>query len=96
MHNWLAYQDKFFLNNPLGIKENDEHALDFSPIVPFSVWVSLDMPFKHPCTALAFFSEGLSNHWQSLCLTLSEICTKFEHVHCAFVRSIQKFHHDSK
>jgi hypothetical protein len=26
----LACQDEFFLNNPLDVKENDEHALDFS------------------------------------------------------------------
>jgi hypothetical protein len=26
----LAYQDKFFVNSPLDVKENDEHALDFS------------------------------------------------------------------
>jgi hypothetical protein len=26
----LACHDKFFVNNPLDIKENDEHAFDFS------------------------------------------------------------------
>jgi hypothetical protein len=26
----LAYQDEFFANNSLDVKENDEHALDFS------------------------------------------------------------------
>jgi hypothetical protein len=25
----LAYQDEFFVDNPLDIEENDEHALDF-------------------------------------------------------------------
>jgi hypothetical protein len=26
----LACQDEFFVNNLLGVKENDEHALDFA------------------------------------------------------------------
>jgi hypothetical protein len=26
----LAYQDEFFENNSLDVKENDEHALDFA------------------------------------------------------------------
>jgi hypothetical protein len=26
----LAYQDKFFVNNPFDVKENDEHALGFT------------------------------------------------------------------
>jgi hypothetical protein len=26
----LAYQDKFFVNNPLDVKENYEHGLDFA------------------------------------------------------------------
>jgi hypothetical protein len=26
----LACQDEFLLNNPLDVKENDEHALDFA------------------------------------------------------------------
>jgi hypothetical protein len=25
----LACQDKFFINNPFDVKENDDHALDF-------------------------------------------------------------------
>jgi hypothetical protein len=35
------------------------------------------MPFKHPCTAHAFFPERLSNHRQGLCHTVSEICINF-------------------
>jgi hypothetical protein len=31
---YLACQDKFFVNNPLDVKENYEHALDFSPVSP--------------------------------------------------------------
>jgi hypothetical protein len=26
----LVCQDEFFVNNPLDVKENDEHALDFA------------------------------------------------------------------
>jgi hypothetical protein len=26
----LAYQDEFFVNNTLDVKENDEHDLDFA------------------------------------------------------------------
>jgi hypothetical protein len=47
------------------------------PVSPFPVSLSLDMPFEHPCTAHAFFSEGWSNHCQGLRRTLSEICTGF-------------------
>jgi hypothetical protein len=50
----LAYQNKFFLNNPLDIKENYEHALDFAlRLSPFSICREPSMPFKHPCTAHA-------------------------------------------
>jgi hypothetical protein len=33
----LAYQDEFFVNNPLDVKEADEHALNFafSPVSLF-------------------------------------------------------------
>jgi hypothetical protein len=27
---YLAYQDEFFVNNPLNAKNNDEHALGFA------------------------------------------------------------------
>jgi hypothetical protein len=37
----------------------------------------LSMPFKHPCTACAFFPERLSSHCQGHHLTFSKICTKF-------------------
>jgi hypothetical protein len=36
------------------------------------------LPFKHPCTAHAFFSGCLSNHCQGLHHILSEICTTFD------------------
>jgi hypothetical protein len=31
----LACQDEIFVNNPLHVKENDEHALDFALHFPF-------------------------------------------------------------
>jgi hypothetical protein len=40
----LACQNEFFVNNPLDVKENDEHAFDFALHLSrrFSVSVSLD------------------------------------------------------
>jgi hypothetical protein len=35
------------------------------------------MPFKHPCTAQPFFPERLPDHFQGVCCTFSEICTKY-------------------
>jgi hypothetical protein len=38
----LACQDEFFVSNPLDVKENDEHALDFDPHLSYlfqSRWV---------------------------------------------------------
>jgi hypothetical protein len=50
----LAWQDEFFVNNPLDIKENDEHAIDvaFPPsrlfwsrrVWTFRVWLMLSSP----------------------------------------------------
>jgi hypothetical protein len=53
----LAYQDEFFVNNPFGVKENNEHVLEcaFHLSRLFLVWVSLNLP----CTAHAFFPERL-------------------------------------
>jgi hypothetical protein len=53
----------------------------FSPASPFMVSVSLEMPFKHLCTAHAFFPEHLSNRCHGFHLTFSEICTKFDAVY---------------
>jgi hypothetical protein len=36
------------------------------------------MPFKHLCTANAFFPERMSNHCQGIRHTFSEICIKFD------------------
>jgi hypothetical protein len=77
----LTCQGEFFKNNSLA-KENDEHALDFTLQLShlFLVLLSLDMSFKHPCRAHAFFTERLSNQRQSLRRTVSEICTKCDAV----------------
>jgi hypothetical protein len=48
-----------------------------SPVSSFSDCPELSMPFKHPFAAHAFFLELLSNHFQSLGRTLSEVCTTF-------------------
>jgi hypothetical protein len=49
----------------------------FSPhVLPFLALVSMDFP----CVAHAFFTERLSNHWQGLHRTFSEICRKFDAV----------------
>jgi hypothetical protein len=58
------------------------------------------MPFKHPCTAHAFFPERLSNHCQGLRHTFSGICTKFDEYSlflCQIHREIASGQvHDSK
>jgi hypothetical protein len=50
--------------------------LSSSPDSPFSVSVSLNFP----CTAHTLFPERLSNHWQGLRRTFSEICSKSDAV----------------
>jgi hypothetical protein len=69
-----ACQDEFFVNSPLDLKENYEHALDFALHLfrLFSVSVSLDIP----CTAHAFFPASLYNHCQCFRRISSEIFTK--------------------
>jgi hypothetical protein len=73
----FACQDECFVNNPLDVKEDDEHALDFALHLSRRCrpW-SLDFP----CTSHALFTEGLSNHCQCLRRTVSEICTTFDAV----------------
>jgi hypothetical protein len=85
----LACQDESFVNNPLGIKANYEHAYDFALHLSriFTVSVSLDFPW----TAHAFFPRRLSNHCQGLCRfffsqDLHKICCS------SFVGSLAKFH----
>jgi hypothetical protein len=67
----------FFCENPLNLKENNEHVLDFVLHLPrlLSVCPEPSMPFKHPCTAhacliIARVSAAL----------FTEISTKFEAV----------------
>jgi hypothetical protein len=88
----LACQDEFFVNNPLDVKENNEHALDFAlhlSLSPFSVSVSMDIPLNYPCTAHAFFLERFSNHCQGVNRTFSGICTKFDS-HSPFLYRIHR------
>jgi hypothetical protein len=67
--------EEFFVNHPIDVKENYEHALEFPLHFSrlFPNLASLDLPF----TAQAFFPGRLSNHSQGLRPTSSEICTKF-------------------
>jgi hypothetical protein len=52
----LTCQDEFFINNPLDVKENDEHALGYA--LRLSRFLGLGY-FRHPQTARAFFIERL-------------------------------------
>jgi hypothetical protein len=83
----LAWQDEFFMNNPIDVEENDEHALyvAFSPVSPFLVLLSLDFL----CTVHAFFPKCLSNHCQAIRHSFSEIFTKFD-AHSLFLCQIQR------
>jgi hypothetical protein len=66
------------VNNPLDVKESDEHALGFALHLsrPFSGLVTLDFT----CAAPAFFPERFYNHCQCLRRIFSKICTKFDAV----------------
>jgi hypothetical protein len=44
-----------------------------SPVSSFSVSVSLEIPFKHLCTAHVFFPQHLSNHCQKLHCIFSDL-----------------------
>jgi hypothetical protein len=63
------------VNNPLHVKENDEHAPGF-------LFICLAFFFRSrrvrmPCTAHAFSPERLTNHCQGFRCTFTEICTTF-------------------
>jgi hypothetical protein len=74
----LACQDKFFMNNPLKVKENGEHSLDFAlHLSRFFGLGEFGHAIQTPCTAHAFFPERLSNHCLGLRRILSKICTTF-------------------
>jgi hypothetical protein len=68
----------FFMNKPLDVKEQDEHALDFALHLSHFFLVSVNLDFV--CMAHAFFPGCLSNHCQGLRNTFSQICTKFDAV----------------
>jgi hypothetical protein len=63
------------MNSLFDVKENDEHALDFALYLSH-----LSVILDFPCTAHASFPKCLSKHWQGLCCTFPEICTKFDAV----------------
>jgi hypothetical protein len=76
-----ACQDKFLLNIHLDVKGNEEHApTSRFNFLAFSVCPEPSMPFKHPCTAHAFFAESLPNHYQGLRSTFCDTRTKFHAV----------------
>jgi hypothetical protein len=47
MQNWLSdCQDKFFVDNPLSVKENYEHVLDFALHLCRLFWVLVSLDFS--------------------------------------------------
>jgi hypothetical protein len=66
------------VNNPLDVKENDEHALEFvfHLYQLYSISASLDFP----CMAQAFFLERLSNHCQGVRHTFPRFAKKIDAV----------------
>jgi hypothetical protein len=74
----LAFQDEFFVKNLLDVKEKWWVCswLWSSPVSPFSISATLDLPY----TVHTFFPERLSNDCQGLRRTFSEICLKFDPV----------------
>jgi hypothetical protein len=74
-------QNKFFVNSPLEVKGNYENALDFAPhLFRLLVSVSLDIPFKYPCTAYDFFPGYFYKRCQGLRSILLEISSNFDAV----------------
>jgi hypothetical protein len=65
---------RIFVNIPLDIKENDEHALDFALQMSrlFFFRSTLNQELH------SFFPERLSNQYQCLRRTFSDICTNFD------------------
>jgi hypothetical protein len=71
----LACQDEFFANSFLDVKKIMSMLLTFLfTSLAFSVSASLDFP----CTAHTFFPKHLSNHFQGLLRSVSEICIKLD------------------
>jgi hypothetical protein len=73
-----VWPGEFFVNNPLDVKENYEHALDFafrlSRLFEFGHAIQTHVYDSH------FLPVRLSDHRQGLRYTLSDICTKFDAV----------------
>jgi hypothetical protein len=66
------------VNSPLDVKQNDEHAIDFTLHLSHRsqsqrIWILL---FRHLYMTEAFFPEHLSDQCQGRHHTFSEICTK--------------------
>jgi hypothetical protein len=74
----LDCQDELFVNKPLDMKENDEHALDFA-LHPTRLFLSRWV-WTFPLGAHSFFHERLCNHFQGLRLTFPKISTRFDAV----------------
>jgi hypothetical protein len=86
----LACQDKFFVNNPLDVKENYEHAPDFTFRLSRSRWIWI----SHVCVMLsspnaclinarvsvAYFSRFAQNLMLFLCWILWEITSGQIHI----------------
>jgi hypothetical protein len=84
----LACQDESFVNNLLYVEQNDEHALDLTLRLPRNFrFGCLDMPFKQPYTAHAFFLERVSHHCQDLHQELLLVRWKFQ---------VKIFHEDAR
>jgi hypothetical protein len=66
------------MNNPLDVKENNEHALDFA--LPFRSAPNGAFHSNSRVTAPAFFLERVSNHSQDLRRAFPQIFTKFDAV----------------
>jgi hypothetical protein len=82
----LACQDEFFVNNPLDVKENDEHALQFSPL-PRSRWVwtsRLPLMLSYPSSYLFIVRVSV--------VLFQRFSRNLMHIHCSFVGSIEKSH----
>jgi hypothetical protein len=66
MQNWrFGRQDEFFVNNPLDVKENDEHALDFVLHLSHRFRSVLNWAWYSDTrmASCAFFPGRLPNHW---------------------------------
>jgi hypothetical protein len=59
------------VNSPLGLEENNEHALD--SVLHLSRLFSVSVSLNFPSTAHAFITERLFKQFQGLRRTFSEI-----------------------